>query len=330
MVRMNRCKGESRRDEGETRRLKQLPISILTAGTCRGQTGGNNHSPRSSFRFRLEQTTGLSMTENADQVPSYLLATGEQAVSRLGLLHRIFGPGTRELLDTAGLASGMSVAEIGCGAGLTAMWIAEQTGPHGSVIAVDASREQLQIAGRNSAGIMNLSFHEASAYDLRLPGESFDLVYSRFLLCHLDDPAKALYEMRSILKPGGVLVCEDHDDGGIFTEPRTQAYQRLVEISEAVNRARSLDSYIGLKLPGLFRAAGFSYPQVRVNQLAFLRGEEKKFWEITLREAASATFAAGASTPSELEAICQEMQNIASDESILLRLARVTQVWAQK
>jgi hypothetical protein len=40
MARMNRCKGESRRDEGETRRLKQLPISILTAGTCRGQTAG--------------------------------------------------------------------------------------------------------------------------------------------------------------------------------------------------------------------------------------------------------------------------------------------------
>lgn len=271
------------------------------------------------------------MTKNAGEAASYLLATGEQAVSRLDLMHRIFGPGTRQLLETAGLAPGMRVAEIGCGTGLTAMWIAKLIGPHGSVIAVDASHEQLQVAERNAwnAGITNLSFHGASAYDLGLPGELFDLVFSRFLLCHLDDPAKALREMNSILKPGGVLVCEDHDDGGIFTEPQTHAYQRLVEISEAVNRARGLDSYIGLKLPGLVRRAGFSHPQVRVNQLAFLRGEEKKFWEITLREAAPAIVAAGASTPSELEAICQEMQNIASDESILLMLARVTQVWAQ-
>jgi len=265
-----------------------------------------------------------------DENQHYLLATGERAVYRLDLLHRIFRPATRELLHAAGLASGMRVAEIGCGTGLTAMWIAEQTGPRGSVVAVDASREQLQIAERNNAAINNLSFHEAGAYDLRLPGESFDLVYSRFLLCHLDDPAKALCEMSSILKPGGVLVCEDHDDGGIFTQPRTHAYQRLVEISEAVNRARGLDSYIGLKLPGLFRAAGFSHPQVRVNQLAFLRGEEKRFWEITLREAAPAVLAASASTPSEIEALCQEMQNIASDESILLMLARVTQVWTRK
>jgi ubiquinone/menaquinone biosynthesis C-methylase UbiE len=265
-----------------------------------------------------------------DENQSYLLATGEAAAFRLDLINRIFGPDTRALLKAAGLAPGMRVAEIGCGTGLTARWIAEQAGPHGSVVAVDASREQLQAAERNNAGIQNLSFHEASAYDLFLPRESFDLIFSRFLLCHLDQPAQALCEMRSILKPGGVLVCEDHDDGGIFSEPRTHAYQRLVEISEAVNRARGLDSYIGLKLPGLFRAVGFSHPQVRVNQLAFLRGEEKKLWEITLREAAPAILAAGASTPSELEAICNEMQDIASDESILLMLARVTQVWAQK
>jgi hypothetical protein len=91
-----------------------------------------------------------------------------------------------------------------------------------------------------------------------------------------------------------------------------------------------LDSYIGLKLPNLLRAAKFSHPNVRVNQLAFLRGEEKGFWEITLREAAPAILTAGASTPDELESICKEMQTIANDEKILLMLARVTQVWAQR
>ncbi|HXY16527.1 MAG TPA: methyltransferase domain-containing protein [Terriglobales bacterium] len=271
------------------------------------------------------------MTGKADERQSYFLATGEQSVSRLDLLDRIFGPGTRDLLKTAGLAAGMRVAEIGCGAGQTAQWIAARVGPHGSVVAVDASGDQLQVAKASAkkAGIKNLSLHETHAYDLGLPEESFHLVYSRFLFCHLDDPARALREMKSILKPGGVLVCEDHDDGGIFTEPQTHAYRRLVEISDAVNRARGLDSYIGVKLPRLFRAAGFSRLNVRVNQLAFLRGEEKRFWEITLREAAPAILSAGASTPDELVSICQEMQTIATDENILLMLARVTQVWAQ-
>jgi ubiquinone/menaquinone biosynthesis C-methylase UbiE len=271
------------------------------------------------------------MAARADENQSYLLATGEQAVSRLDLLDRIFSPGSRDLLKAAGLAPGMRIAEIGCGTGHTASWMAAQVCPHGSVVAVDASGEQLQVLASNAekAGIGNLSFHQAKAYDLRLPDESFDMVYSRFLFCHLDDPARALREMKSILKPGGVLVCEDHDDGGIFTEPQTRAYRRLVEISDAVNRARGLDSYIGLKLPSLFHAAGFSQPNVRVNQLPFLRGDEKRFWEMTLREAAPAILAAGVSTPDELDSVCKEMQAIANDESILLMLARVTQVWAR-
>jgi hypothetical protein len=136
--------------------------------------------------------------------------------------------------------------------------------------------------------------------------------------------------MSSLLKRGGILVCEDHDDDGIFTEPATHAYQRLVEISDAVNRSHGLDSYIGLKLPRLFREAGFGQPEASVYQIARLRGKEKLFWELTLREAAPAILAAQASTPEELDAVCQEMREIARDESILLMLARVTQVWARK
>jgi len=49
-----------------------------------------------------------------------------------------------------------------------------------------------------------------------------------------------------------------------------------------------------------------------------------------LREATPAILAANASTAEELDAICEEMRKIAQDESILLMLARVTQVWARK
>jgi len=262
----------------------------------------------------------------------YILATGEIAVSRLDLLERIFGPATRLLLSAAGLCHGMRVAEIGCGIGLTAQWVSTQIGPGGSLVGVDSSAEQLRIAEASAAeaGATNLSFREANAYETGLPRDSFDLVYCRFLLCHLADPARALAELSALLKRGGILVCEDHDDGGIFTDPPTHAYKRLVEISDAVNRSHGLDSSIGLKLPRLFREAGYPQPETRVNQIALLRGAEKRFWELTLKEAAPAILAANASTPQELGALCEEMRAIAQDESVLLMLARVTQVWAAK
>jgi len=184
---------------------------------------------------------------------------------------------------------------------------------------VDFSAEQLQIAERSAraAGLTNIRFREATAYETGLSQESFDLVFSRFLMCHLTEPLKALLEMRRILKTGGILVCEDHDDAGVFTEPPTNAYKRLAEISAAVNRANGLDSSIGLKLPRMVCEAGFQQIEVRVKQLPFLRGFAKRFWEITLREAKPAILATKATTPEELESLCSEMRAIARDESIL-------------
>jgi ubiquinone/menaquinone biosynthesis C-methylase UbiE len=268
--------------------------------------------------------------ERAHEPRDYILATGEAAVSRLELLDEIFRPHSRELLETAGLANGMRTADIGCGTGLVSLWLASKVGPEGMVVGVDMSSEQLRIAQANAAtaGLTNVSFQEGSAYETNLPRDQFDLVYSRFLMCHLTDPAKALREMRALLKPDGILVCEDHDDGGIFSEPPTSAYKQLVEISEAMNRARRLDSYVGLKLPRLVREAGFARPEVMVKQIAELRGPNKRFWEITLREAMPAILAAHAATQEELDAVCNELRAIAQDETTLVMLARVTQVWA--
>ena len=260
----------------------------------------------------------------------YVLATGEQAAERLLLLDQIFGPSTQDLLKTAGLAPGMHVAEIGCGSGLVAAWMAKMFGA--AVTAVDASDEQLQVAAKSAAaaGLKTVAFRVGNAYDTGLPRASFDLVYSRFLMCHLAEPLKALIEQRALLKPAGTLVCEDHDIGGIFTEPPSRAYKRLVEISNVVDRSRGLDPYIGLKLPRLFQEAGFKKPGSQVKQITVLRGDAKRFWEMTLREAASAILATGASSQGELDSICAEMRAIADDPSVVLMLARVTQVWARK
>jgi SAM-dependent methyltransferase len=194
------------------------------------------------------------------------------------------------------------------------------------------SPEQLELAANNAktASVQNISFHQATVYATTLPRDAFDLVYSRFVMCHLVKPIDALIEMRALLKKGGVLVCEDYDDSSIMTDPPSAAYARLVEISRAVHARRGMDSEIGPKLHRLFRQAGFSRPEVSFKQPAFLRGEGKRFWELTLREAEPAIIETGVATAEEVDSICREMQRIAKDDTTLVIVARVSQIWASK
>jgi len=267
-----------------------------------------------------------------DSRQSYMFPTGEAAAARLRLLDEIFGPATRELLTSVGLAEGWNVAEVGCGSGLVSLWMAERVGDSGSVAALDQSAEQLQVAKKEAArrAISNVSLHSADAYQTGLPREAFDLVYSRFVMCHLTDPVLALKEMRNLLRKGGLLVCEDYDHAGVASFPPTRAYRRLLEISRAVDASRGLDSTVGSKLHTLFYEAGLVRPEVSVKTAVALRGEKKRFWALTLREAAPAIFAANAATQQELESICEEIEQIAKDETTLVVLASVTQIWAQK
>jgi predicted O-methyltransferase YrrM len=264
--------------------------------------------------------------------PEYVLATGQRAAERLRLLDQIAGPGTRELLTKLGLRAGWNAAEIGCGSGLVALWMAQRVAPDGRVTAVDMSADQLRLARENAAtaGLNNISFCHGDAAAGELLRNSFDLVYSRFLMCHVSDPLKALKDMRALLRVGGLLICEDYDAGGILCEPPRRAYARLAEIIRAMDAKRGVDSNIGLKLPRLFREAGLGTPEFVLRDNAYLRGEGKRLWVLTLGEAAAPIVEAGAAAADDLAAICREMETIARDENTLVLVARVAQVWARK
>lgn len=262
----------------------------------------------------------------------YVLATGKAAIDRLQLLDQIFGAATRDLLTEVGLERAKRVADIGCGTALVATWMAERLGGRGSVVAIDASVDQLEIgrASSRQLGLNNISFNQATAYETGLERESFDIVYSRFLTCHLTRPRDGLAEMCALVKPGGVLVCEDYDAASVASDPPTNAYERLHEIGAALDRAHGVDSEIGPKMHRMFASLPLTTPRVTFRQAAFLIGPEKRFWELTLREAAPAIVQGGVVTAEELDEICSEMASIAHDAGKLVIIGRVCQTWAFK
>jgi SAM-dependent methyltransferase len=262
----------------------------------------------------------------------YTLATGEIGTRRLQILHEIHKPYTEFLLQRVGLKSGMFVADMGCGIGTVSHWLAEQVGFNGLVFGVDRSAEQLKQARKNADALKlsNITFVEGSAYDLELPCNSFDLVYSRFLLMHLTRPLDALREMLLLLKPGGLLVCEEADFGSAFCDPPSPAHDRCFELFLALSDVRSQHFCIGASLYRIFKEVGLAQPQLSLIQPVIARGRTKRLIEFSLLEASEALIEAGLAERWEIEQIAAQLSAIAADEKVLLGIPRVTQIWARK
>ncbi len=262
----------------------------------------------------------------------YVLVTGDAGAARLALLHDTYGNNTESLLRELGLTAGMRAADLGCGTGTVSRWMASIVGPSGEVVGADVSADQLEVAAREAArlGLPQLRHVQASVYDTGLPRDHFDLVYCRFLLCHVGDPAAGVREMRSMLRPGGVLLCEDVDVGSVECDPPSPRYDRMRDIMLALGRFRGVDYCLGPRLHRVFREAGLANTQVRIDQPVLSRGEPKRFWEYTFLEAAPAMLRAGLTDESELRELAAEMARVAKDESVMVAQAKKVQVWARR
>ncbi|BFM15599.1 hypothetical protein R50073_17820 [Maricurvus nonylphenolicus] len=99
----------------------------------------------------------------------------------------------------------MSVLELGCGTGSTALAHA----PHvGEIVATDVSDGMLAI-GRDkakAAGIDNIRFMQASVEDLQEAEGSYDMVLALNLLHLVPDYQAAIAKVHRLLKPGGLFI----------------------------------------------------------------------------------------------------------------------------
>lgn len=102
---------------------------------------------------------------------------------------------------------GDAVLDIGCGFGDTAIKLAERVGPGGRVVGLDCCKAFLDYGRKDAAGrgLKNLTFVEGDALLERFKPE-YDFVFSRFGTMFFSNPVGGLRNMRSALKPGGIMT----------------------------------------------------------------------------------------------------------------------------
>ncbi len=176
------------------------------------------------------------------------------------------GLGTLEIADLglgcgtpasyAGLAEGMTVLDLGSGAGIDAFIAAREIGPDGRAIGVDMTSQMVDRARQNAEtlGMTNVEFRLGEIEALPVETGSVDRILSNCVLNLVPDKARAFQEMFRTLKPGGSFAVSDIvTTGDMPAEIRSDAALYAACVSGAVDR----EAYLAM-----LRAAGFSHVTV--------------------------------------------------------------------
>ncbi len=114
-------------------------------------------------------------------------------------------------LRITSLRTGMTVVDVGCGAGLDLLLAARAVGPSGRAIGIEMTEAMAARArlGAAAAGLENVDVRGGDATALPVDSESVDVVISNGVLNLVPEKETAVCEMYRVLKPGGQLLLAD-------------------------------------------------------------------------------------------------------------------------
>jgi SAM-dependent methyltransferase len=143
--------------------------------------------------------------------------------------------GPESEVQALGDVAGEDVVELGCGTAYFGAWLAKRGA---RVTGVDPTPAQLETARRMSEEFdLPMELVEASAEDIPLPDESFDLAVSEYGASIWADPELWIAEAARLLRPGGRLVFLCNSTLSILCSPdEGKVEERLVRSQADLGR----------------------------------------------------------------------------------------------
>jgi SAM-dependent methyltransferase len=153
------------------------------------------------------------------------------------------------------LSTGERLLDVGCGLADAARALAEDLGPAGDVVGIDASSLMLDAARSDWVVACPARFVLGDAQTLEQPSGWFDAARSERVLQWLPDPAAAVRELARVVRAGGRVSLIDTDWGSLRLDIGDADLADAVRRTMRVERARP--SRVGRRLVDLVRECGF-------------------------------------------------------------------------
>jgi len=121
------------------------------------------------------------------------------------------GLGCGNPLALTEIKPGMTVLDLGSGAGFDAFLALSRVGPTGHVIGVDMTDDMLALARENAAkrGVSNVEFRKGRIEDLPVESGTVDYVISNCVINLAQDKPAVFRGIARVLKPGGHFAVSD-------------------------------------------------------------------------------------------------------------------------
>ncbi|MFO0958114.1 MAG: class I SAM-dependent methyltransferase [Isosphaeraceae bacterium] len=207
----------------------------------------------------------------------------------LAAYHRAFAEELRGIVHALPIREGQLVLDMACGDGAYLPWLAERLGAGGRIVAVDVSREYLDVARGANPGV-NMQTACASIENLPFRDGTFDLCWCAQSLYSLPDPVQALSQLVRVTKPGGIVAILECDTLHHLILPWPIDVELTVRAAELAALAEESDKphkfYVGRDLRSVFRRSGlvdFSLRTFAHDRAAPLGADERRYLQEHLK-----------------------------------------------
>ena len=224
----------------------------------------------------------------------------EANTERQKLLGALLNPLTRPILERIQLRPGARVLDLGCGQGNATRMLAEVYSP-AECVGLEYDESLVKYARAHPDNPPSVRFEQGDATRLPYPDDSFDLVFTRYLLVHLADPTAVIREMLRVAGNGYVVAYEP-DCSCDFTWPPSWAYEKMSAFWSLFP-----DPLTGRKLVHHARAAGATVIDCGAIQGMDTGQHYRRIYRLSVEAMRPAILATGKLSESEYEALLAEM-----------------------